>query len=269
MRGVRALKTLVRVTMFVTLLATITFGIVVPASWLYTAANLPNEIESAADVELHLRQSIESERQSVELTRSPNRRESVKWPRPDFSALPRNLIALYITQWGCPEYFQSPREEGWPWLKRLLLRSQDLYLPGDGGCELIFSRNLARRLQATSAMQVTVASDRIHRYLSKDELVAFDLTALWFRKDVIGVEKASRVLFQKQLTELSLAELAELELVLPPLSFWQAVYDCSDPSLVKSGRDRVLSDLAQVQHITHEVAREEMAKPLRCTSIKR
>ena len=41
--------------------------------------------------------------------------------RPEFARLPKNLVASYITERGCPTYFQTPREYGWPWAKRQFL----------------------------------------------------------------------------------------------------------------------------------------------------
>ena len=72
----RALKTLIKLTLWLALLSAITVGILVPGTWMYTASNLQNQIESENDVEIHLRQSIESERQSVQIgrpARSPGR----------------------------------------------------------------------------------------------------------------------------------------------------------------------------------------------------
>ena len=49
-------------------------------------------------------------------------------------------------------------------------------------------------------LQVAVAADRVHRFLAKDQLVAFDLHSMWFDHGVIGVETASEVVMQKPLT---------------------------------------------------------------------
>jgi hypothetical protein len=62
---VRALKTLLKLSLWLALIAGVAIGLVMPSSYMYTAANLPNQIDSESDVELHLRQSIESDRKSV------------------------------------------------------------------------------------------------------------------------------------------------------------------------------------------------------------
>jgi len=256
--------------LFFLVLAVFAVGVLVPATWLYTLSNLPNAIDSEMDVETHLRQSVESERQSVQLSKRPSERESVKWERPDFGKLPKNLIAFYITETGCPTYFQTPREDGWPWLKReLAMLIQNKMLDGDGACELIFARRIARRLGAVTPMQLAVASDRIHRFLQKDQLVAFDLTSMQFEHGLVGVEAAARAMMQKPLAELSLAELAELQLSIPPWDYWDEIKECRNASLVRESRDVLLARLASVGLISEEMAKTASSQPVRCLAVKR
>ena len=163
--------TLIKLTLFVTLLVTVTVFILVPAVWLRTAANLPNEIESANDIEMHLRQSIESERQSEELRKPVNYRADVTWPRPDFARLPKLLIASVITQTGCPTYFESPREDGWPWTKRLAASMNNRIIDGDGACELIFARRTGQpngiaKKRLAALLESTGVSPKIIRTLA-------------------------------------------------------------------------------------------------------
>lgn len=265
----RSLKTLFKILVGTTLLLLATAFIVIPSVYLYVNARLPNQIESEADIELHLRQSIESERRSIELPKAVNQRQSEKWPKPDFSRLPKHLIALYITATGCPSYFQSPREEGWPWNRRLFASLQGRILDGDGACELIFARNLARRLELKSDVQIAVGADRIHRFLKKDQLVAFDLHSMWFDHGVIGVERASVELMQKPLTDLTLAELAELQLAIPPWGFWDDIRDCRNEAKLREARDSLLRELADWNQISDEMARSATAQPVRCHNVKR
>lgn len=244
-------------------------GLVLPASWLYVASSLPNQLDSQLDIETHLRQSVESERQSTQLSKRLKERESVKWERPDFTRLPKHLVALYITETGCPTYFQTPREEGYAWAKRVLNALLDKQLDGDGACELIFAKRLARRLGAKTTMQVAVAADRIHRFLQKDELVAFDLHSMQFEQGVVGVEAGARLLMQKELTELSLAELAELQLAIPPWGYWEDVKSCGNASLVRVNRDKLLQNLVWAGLASEEMAKTGAAQPPRCLSVKR
>lgn len=265
----RALKTLVKLSLWLTLMFAITVGVLAPATWLYTASNMQNQLESESDVEIHLRQSIESERQSVMIGRPASARTSVKWEKPDFSRLPKHLIAFYITATGCPDYFRSPREEGWPWTKRLAASLQNRILDGDGACELIFARNLARRLNMKGDLQIAVAADRVHKFLAKDQLVAFDLHSMWFDHGVIGVETASEVVLQKPLAQLNLAELAELQLAIPPWGFWDDIKECRNAAKLKEARDSLLSELASIGHISDEMARTASSQPVRCLAVRR
>lgn len=254
---------------FVGFLLALVVALVVPGAWLYTAANLPNALDSALDLETHLRQSIESERTSVLYNKRIKDRGSVKWETPDFTRLPKHLVAFYITETGCPTYFQSPREEGWAWTKRELYSRLGKMPDGDGACELIFARRLARRLGAKTPLQLMVASDRVHHFLQKDQLVAFDLHSMQFEQGVIGVEAASQLLMQRELTEMTIAELAEFQLGIPPDDFWDEVKICKNESLVKQARDRILQNLADAGLISAETAKTGSAQPLRCMSVKR
>jgi membrane carboxypeptidase/penicillin-binding protein len=268
---VRALKTFFKLSLWLFILAAIGIGIIAPSTWMYAANTLPNDLqlESESDVETHLRQSIESDRQSLNIGLPPNKRQSVKWDKPDFSRLPKHLIAFYITETGCPTYFGSPREDGWPWVRRIIGSLQGQILDGDGACELIFARNLARRLQMKTNMQVTVAADRVHRFLAKDQLVAFDMHSMWFEHGVVGVEKASEIIMQKPLTELNLAELAELQLAIPPYAYWDDIKLCKNAAMLKEARDTLLNRLAMVGHISTEMARTASSQPVRCLSVRR
>lgn len=267
----RALTTLFKLILWLTLILVITVGIILPATWSYTAANFPNEIslESEADIETYLRQSIESERQSLQIGRPANVREDVRWPKPDFSRLPAKAVALFITGIGCPTYFASPREEGTPWVRRLAASFQGRILDGDGACELILSKDLARRLGMKTDLQVIVAADRIHRHLSKDQLVSYSLHAAWFERGVVGVEKASEIVMQKKLTDLNLAELAELQLAIPPYGYWEEIKHCRNAALLKESRDTLLGQLAQYSLISEEMARTATSQPVRCMSVRR
>lgn len=265
----RAIKTLIKVALLFAALIAFTAGVIIPGAWLYVASTLPNAIESELDVETHMRQSIESERQSVQIARPARERESVKWDKPDFTRLPKHLVAFYITATGCPAYFQSPREDGWPWTRRVLWSTLGRQLPGNGGCELIFAETLAMELGAKSTLEVAVAADRVHKFLKKDQLVAYRLHSMRFERGVIGVEKAAQVITGKNLNELTLAELAELQLAIPPWDFWEDIKLCRNAGQIKQVRDGILAELAAVGHISEEMARTAIAQPVRCMAVKR
>ena len=262
MRGLRAL-------ILVPLMLAMVVAVVVPLFYLYTAANLPNPIEGTLQIETLLRQSVESERQSLQGAKRIKDRDNVTWPSPDFSTLPKLHVALYIVETGCPTYFQTPRETGSAWKKRILFAIIDKQLDGDGACELIFARRLARRLGASTPMQLAVAADRIHEFLQKDQLVAFDLHSMQFEHGTVGVEAAARELMQKELLELDLAELAELQLGFPPHDYWEEMRLCQNASLIRQGRDTLLDHLMTTGFINAETAKNASEPAPRCLSINR
>lgn len=264
----RLLKAL-RALLLTALLAAFVFLLVVPAAWVYTAKNLTNPIESAMDVEMHLRKNIESERQSIEGRKPLRDRKPTDWALPDLEKLPKNLVALYLLESGCPDYLKSPQETGTPWTVRVLKQLVGEQVGGDGGCELTFAQRVARRLEASSPLDLAVAADRVHRFLSKEELVAFDLASTQHQRGLIGIEAASQHLLQKKVEELSLAETAELIIGVPPDNFWDDVEACKIASLIKQARDNVLTRAAHEGVLTEQAARIATGQPVRCMSVRR
>ncbi|MFY0583691.1 hypothetical protein ACN28S_63740 [Cystobacter fuscus] len=88
-------------------------GVALPAAYLHAASKLP-QLETEFDLEKQLRHSIEGERMSIRAGTFEQGR-SVEFLRPDFSRLPKDLVALYIAQLGCPTFFQTEREDGPKW----------------------------------------------------------------------------------------------------------------------------------------------------------
>lgn len=245
-------------------------GVVGPAMWLFTVNTLPNPIESQMGIEQHLRQMIESERYGLQLALDPKERRAVKWNRPAIVDYPKRLVALFITETGCPTYFQTARDDDRQWMRRVLQKAfngQDL--DGDGACELNYARLLARRLGAKTPLQLAVAADRLHRFLQRDELVAYNLAAVRFEPGLVGVAEASRELMKKELSELNDAELAELQLAIPPWDYWEDVKLCRNAAMLREARDVVLQRLARQGLIADDQAKAATAQPVRCLSVRR
>ncbi len=245
-------------------------ALIVPSIWLYTVNTLATPINSAMDIETALRLSIEAERQSAQMGVPSKHRKSVKWSRPESSSYPKRMTALFITETGCPTYFQTPREDGWPWTRRVLTSLWGGREPdGDGACELIYARMLASRLGAKTSLDLAVSADRIHRFLEKDQLVSWNLASMEFDRGLIGVEDAAMEVLQKPLNELSDAELAELQVAIPPWGYWDDIHQCKNASLVRDSRDLLIKHLVSQGLISDEMARTAMAQPVRCMQVKR
>lgn len=239
--------------------------VLIPLIYLYIGTQLPT-LDSEFDLERLLRQSIESERKSVQLGQYEKSKESIAFDRPDFARLPKNLIAFYITERGCPTFFQTPREEGLTWNKRVLLGVLNIEPEdSDGWCERVFATNLARRIGAKGKLEESVALHKIHRFLKKDGLVAYDLHSVRVEAGIIGVEAAAQVLFKKPLMELSLSELAEFTLALPPHGYWNQMRACQNPILIKQNRDVVIDQLRRVALVPDDLAKAAQRQPVWCT----
>jgi hypothetical protein len=239
--------------------------LLVPIIYLWVGAGLP-PLDSEFDLERILKHDIESDRKSIQLGQYEKSKDPIDFDRPDFAKLPKNLVAFYITERGCPTYFQTPREDGYAWGKRVLLgvfgiEPED----SDGWCEHVFADQIARRIGAKEKLERAVAMHKIHRFLKKDGLVAYDLHTVRLDPGVIGVEAGSKALFHKPLSELTLSELAEYTLALPPHGYWEQMKACQNPILIKQNRDVVIDNLRRVSLVPEDLARAAMRQPVACT----
>jgi hypothetical protein len=240
--------------------------IVVPAVYFQAASHVP-PLETQYDLEALLRSSVEGQRREKLVgTVQEVDPQALRFVRPDFATLPKDLVALYITEMGCPTFFQTPREEGAAWTWRLVAGAlAGGHREGDGACERIIALRLARALGVQGELPQAVAAHRLHGFLQKDQLVAYDLATFAFEPGVVGVEDAARVLFEgRQTSQLSLAELAELMLTLPPHGYYDEVKHCTNALLLRQGRDQFLARLASVALIAPERVKSAREQPLTC-----
>lgn len=255
------MKSLLWIILFLSGLA----GVVIPLTYLYTASKLP-PLESEFDVEKQLKHSIEGERMSLRAGQYEKSPRPLTFTRPDFSRLPKDLVALYIRHMGCPRYFQTPREDGPSWAWRLFAGvTTGAMPPGDGGCERILAMRIANALGIQGNLPQSVAAHRIHSFMQKDQLIAYDLAIIYFERGVVGVEDAAFTLFGRELAELQLSELAELQLALPPFGYYQDMKTCRNPTVIRQNRDMLLEDLAGWKLVSEDRARNAIAQPVYCT----
>lgn len=237
------------------------FGVVVPGAYLYVANGLP-QLESEFDVEKHLRLYIEGERMSLKYGQYQER-TGIKYLRPDFQKLPKELVALFISQLGCPGFFKTPKEDGFAWSWRLInLAAFGKELSGDGACEAYLANQLAILVGVKGRFDLAVASHKIHNALGKDQLVAYFLSAIYFERGVVGVDDAARTLFQKEVTSLTLPELAEFMLALPPAFYYREVKQCQNAALLRINRDMALDQL-----VAHALLKPEQARQAKMSNV--
>ncbi|MFP2963403.1 transglycosylase domain-containing protein [Myxococcus sp. 1LA] len=239
-------------------------GVVIPLTYLYTASKLP-PLESEFDVEKQLKHSIEGERMSLRAGQSQRNPRPITFVRPDFSKLPKDLVALYIRHMECPRYFQTPREDGPAWTWRLFVGATlGTAPPGDGACERLLAMRIAAALGIEGTRERSVAAHRIHTFMQKDQLIAYDLSIIHFERGIVGVEDAALELFGRELGELKLEELAELQMALPPFSDYYGIKICKNPTELRKFRNQLLEDLASWRLVGKERALAAMDKPMAC-----
>jgi hypothetical protein len=233
-------------------------GVVAPSVYLYGASGLPS-LETEFDLEAQLRPSIEGERRSHQLGQATPE-HALRFERPDFTRLPKDLVALFISRMGCPSFFQSPREHGLRWGWRLTSALLTGNQPdGDGWCERALAIQIAESFGVTGGLPQTVAAQKLHTFLQKDQLVAYYLATLRFDRAVVGVEHAAAELFHKPLSQLRLEQLAELMLA---FDYFEDVKRCRNPGLIRRNRDYLLQII-----IVQGLVPEERGKAAQAASI--
>ncbi len=243
-------------------------GVLLPISYLYNASKLPT-MDSEFDIEKQLKNSIEGERMSLVAGMYVKPDRPIAFNRPDFTRLPKDLVAIYITQMGCPRFFQTPREDGTAWAWRLFLGVATGGQPrGDGGCERLLSFRLAWKLGVRDNTELAVAANKLHAFLQKDQLIAYDLAIITFERGVVGVEDAAYKLFGKELDKLSLSELAELQLALPPYGYYNDLKTCQNAAIMKQNRDLILKYTAGAELLSPDKVNNAIAQPVFCTQRK-
>jgi hypothetical protein len=253
---VKAILWLLMLCLLVGLVAT-------PITYLYTLSQLP-QLESELDLEKLLRLGVEGTRRDAQRAMTDDL-GPIPFERPEIAQVPKDLVALYTSQRGCPTFFQTPREEGARWGWRLFVGLLDIDLSGDGWCERTLAMRLATKMGAKGKLQATVAAQQIHKFMAKDQLVAYDMATMEFDYGVVGVESAARQLFKQRLDELSLAQLAELMMVLPPHGYWSQLQLCQNPALLKLNRDQIIQQLASEGLVAPDRAGVAMSGPVSCT----
>lgn len=240
-------------------------GVIVPVTYLWTATKIP-QLNNEYDLEALMRLAVETERMSIALGLPPKQRGFVTWDKPDLASYPKDYVALYLSQMGCPDYFKSPREDGLPWAWRLMRSTWGNPLDdgAPGACEFLFASRIAETLAIKGRLQTAVAVNKLHGFLQKDQLVAYDLSSTYFERGVMGVDQAIAKTMGKKLMDMNLAELAEAALVSPPHYLYDDIKTCTNASLVKRARDSVLNDLVNDELVSEAQATAAQAAPVAC-----
>ncbi len=238
-------------------------GVVLPGVYLYTASKLPR-LESEYDMETLLRMWAEGERMSYRAGQHRRDLRPVKFERPEFAKLPRDLVALYISRAGCPTFFQTPREDGPRWGMRLMRSLMRSGMPGDGECERYMSLRLAAALGINGDLERTVAANKLHAFLQKDQLVAWDLATMHFARGVVGVEDAAWELYRKAPSDMTLAELAELSLSFPIHGYYRDLKDCRKIVVIKQARNTLIERLSRQSLVPPDQVEAALEEPIAC-----
>jgi hypothetical protein len=239
-------------------------GIVIPAIYLYNASSVP-PLESESDLEKLMRSMVEGERMSLQMALGSPDKTKIAYERPELAQIPKDFVAFFISQLGCPSYFATPQETGSAWSWRVYggeeLGSDP---PGDGRCERYLALSIAEDINVPPGLPRAIAANRIHGFLKKDQLVAYYLSGLIFDRGVVGIPAATQALYGKTPDQLGLADLAEFSLVLPFNGYYDDIASCRAPAQLQIARDQVLLALAKQQLVARERAETATHQPLAC-----
>ncbi len=234
--------------------------VVTPLVFQFVASGLP-PLETEFDLEAQLRQYVEGERISHQ-TGQATPLHTMRFQRPDFTRLPKELVALFLSRLGCPTYFQTPREVGFAWNWRLLNALLTGKQPdGDGWCERSLALALAQAVGVKGPMAETVAAYKIHTFMQKDQLVSYYLETLRFDRGVVGVNAAAQDLFGKPVHQLELNELGELMLA---FDYYEDIKTCHNAGLIRKNRDYLLQVLMTQGLVPEDRARAAQAAMVAC-----
>ena len=246
-------------------LAPIVVGLTIFLFLYFRASSQLLPLNSEYDVESALRTTIEGERRSLR-TQAGIIHDDVTWPRPTLADFPHDFVVMEVAVWRCPTFFQTKREPSSAWALRVLKAFVfETSMDGrDGKCEMHFARDLADNLRAGEGAPRYLATYRLREVLDRDQLLAYDLASLPLEQGYFGVQDASRLLLHRDLNQLSLAELAELAVALPPLNRYDDIHDCNGLLDVKKQRDEFLNRLGESGFIPLERAKAAWGEPLSC-----
>jgi hypothetical protein len=239
-------------------------GIIVPCIYLYEASSVPT-LEAESDLEKLMRSMVEGERMSLQMALGAPDKAKIAYERPELAQIPKDFVAFFISQIGCPSYFATPQEVGQPWTWRMFggeVFGSDP--PGDGRCERYLALSIAEDINVPPGMPRAIAASRIHSFLKKDQLVAYYMSGLIFDRGVVGVQAATQALYGKNPEQLGLADLAELSLVLPFNGYWDDIAACRSPAQLQIARDQVLIALSKQQLVARERAETATHQPMAC-----
>jgi hypothetical protein len=239
-------------------------GLILPIAYWWQSREVPR-LEAENDLQKLMKSMVEGERMSLKLGLVVQDKSGITYEPPEMAKIPRDFVAFFIMQIGCPSYFSTPQEQGVPWQRRMFEGEMfDIGFPGDGRCERFLALSIAEMISVGPGFPRTIAASKIHGFLQKDQLVAYYLSGTIFDRGVVGVEAATQALFGRSSDQLNLAELAEFSLALPINGWYDDVASCKNPTFIKRERDGQLLLLAKAQLISRERADTARDLPLGC-----
>ena len=240
-------------------------AVIVPVWWAVAVSNLP-PLESEFDLERLLRDRIEGERAANWPGGGRPDKAAIAFRAPELTRYPKDVVGLYISNSGCPTFFQSPHEKPMPWLWRLVRYQVNKTEgpPGNADWEFQLARHLVWAIRIRGGLRETIAIHRIRNLLPKGKLVAYDLATIEFDAGVVGLESASESLYHRKLETLRLDELAELSLALPPSNAYDQLKLCANAGSLRQARDAALTDMSNQSLIPVDRAKQAQAQPLAC-----
>jgi len=247
-----------------------TLGVLVPGFYFNATSDLPSPLESRHQLLTLMRMQVEGERMKRALPMQERERGFVKWPEPDIGRFPRDFVALYLSEMGCPTFLRAPPEPRMAWLGRVLQGTWGSGLENGqaGRCAYLFASRLVDHLDVTGRLERAIAIHRIRNLLSHEELVAWDMASTQLDDGMLGLDQGVEAVYGRPLAQLGLSELAEAVLMAPPNNAYGTLRICQNPPLIKRARDAVLAQLLEYGLTTEAQASAGQQAEVACHSKK-
>ena len=219
------------------------------------------EMSTAEEVEIAVRSWAENERMQRFSGHQHGKVE--KFELPPLAKMNRDYLALILADAGCTDFLVEPRESDFAFFRRVVL-SAATGASGSGRanrCDLQFCEMLASNLGFGDGIRRGLATWRIHRALSREQLLRYRVAASYFGPGIVGADSAARRLLNMDLASMNLAETCELYLAEYDFELIQV---CKVAAQIKKLRDQLLDMLQRSKTIPEDEIRRARSAPVAC-----
>ncbi len=234
-----------------------------PILYLSFASTLP-DLRTSDEVLGVVKRAIEDERMRVHSAMKQGRVD--KYELLPFAAINKAYLAVVLTDAGCPRFLAEPREDDGEFAQRVLWRTinGNMGPRGSGQCELRLTEPLAGWARCDRGIRRGIATHRIRKALSKEEMVRHAVAGAYYAHGVIGAPYASRELLHRDFSSLDLAQ--SIELFMAEYDY-RLIRECRNAAQIRLIRDQMLDAMSSAHTASEADVRRTRAAPIACMKV--